>query len=64
MADEGAVKQYVGLLHDEAVKLAESEGREVVDRSPRFGRRRAHHTPNRVNILLDDSAAVVRADLG
>ena len=64
MADQDAVKHYVGLDRVEARRLAEREDREVVDRSPHFGRRRANHVHNRVNVLFDDDGVVVRADLG
>ena len=64
MADQDAVRHYVGLDRVKALHLAEREGREVVDRSPHFGRRRASHGPNRVNVLLDHNGVVVMADLG
>ena len=64
MADQDAVRHYVGLDRVKALHLAEREGREVVDRSPHFGRRRADHRPNRVNVLLDHDGVVVMADLG
>ena len=64
MADQDAVRHYVGLDRVKALHLAEREGREVVDRSPHFGRRRANHRPNRVNVLLDHDGVVVMADLG
>ena len=37
----------------EALQLAEREDREVVDRSPHFGRRRSHHVANHVSVRLD-----------
>lgn len=64
MADQDAVKHYVGCDRMEALRLAEREGREVVDRSPHFGRRRADHRPNRVNVLLDHDGVVVMASSG
>ena len=64
MADQDAVSHYVGLDRLEAQQLAEREGREVADRSPHFGRRRADHRPHRVNVLLDHDGVVVMADLG
>ena len=64
MADQDAVRHYVGLDRVKALHLAEREGLEVVDRSPHFGRRRANHRPNRVNVLLDHDGVVVMADLG
>ena len=48
----------------EALQLAEREGREVVDCSTNFGRRRADHRPNRVKVLLGHDGVVVMADLG
>ena len=59
MADQDAVRHYAGLDRVKALHLAEREGREVVDRSPHFGRR-----PNRVNVLLGHDGVVVMADLG
>ena len=63
MADQDAVRHYVGLDRVKALHLAECEGRQVVDRSP-LGRRRANHRPNRVNVLFDHDGVVVMADLG
>ena len=48
----------------EALQLAEREDREVVARGPHFGRRRANHVSNRVNVLLDNDGVVVMTDLG
>ena len=53
MANQGAVRHYVGLHRVEALQLAEREDREVVDRSPHFGRRRSHHVANHVSVRLD-----------
>ena len=64
MADQDAVRDYVGLDRVKPLHLAERDGREVVDRSPHFGRRRANHRPNRVNVLLDHYGVVVMADPG
>ena len=64
MVDQDAVRHCVGLDRVEALRLAEREGREVVDRSSQFGRRRADHRPGRVDVLLDHDGVVVVADLG
>lgn len=63
MADAEAVRHYLGLTLDEAQRLATREGRRLTVRSPHFGRRRANHVNNRVNVLAEQGV-VTRADLG
>lgn len=64
MADADAVKHYLGLDGYAALTLAVEEGRDLVDRTPNFTRRRADLRFNRVNVQYDEHGVVVRADLG
>lgn len=58
------VKHCLGLRRYAAMALATGEGRELVDRSQNFTRRRANRRLHRVNVEYDERGIVIRADRG